>query len=155
MAQPVAGSSPASFANISVAQLVEQRTPNPQVVGSIPARYAREVIMSNINTYYNKHFPMAQGVGRAVALDRFVAMLNPANRGANFKWENYPEWCGSSAGISCFMGFAPSVWKRYGKELRKVAEESAVRCANECLKDSAILAWWPNVCPPKIDTDIP
>jgi hypothetical protein len=78
----------------------------------------------------------------AVYTQRQISMmLNPANRGPNWNWENFPEWVSSGCEKSLAFSFTDNVWKKWGKELQMVARDTAISGALEFLEESGILSW--------------
>ena len=92
-------------------------------------------------TYCAKHCTTAQAVGRAVATDLFVTMLNPKYRGANFTWSGLEDRAVRLCATSCFTSFAPTVYARYEALIVEDAEHSVRLTCQSLLKDSGVQEW--------------
>lgn len=95
-------------------------------------------------TFLKKILPRAQAIGESVAYHEFVVILNPKYRGDNFKWEGFVAFAVRSAEVSCWQPFTDAEWKRWGKEIKAAAGNSAKYAAERIMKDSGLLEWWPD-----------
>ncbi len=95
-------------------------------------------------TFLKKILPKAQAFGEAVAYHEFAVMLNPKYRGPNFKWEGFVQFAVRRAEVSCWQSFSDAEWKRWEKEIKAAAGNSAKYAAERTMNDSGVLEWWPD-----------
>ena len=63
-----------------------------------------------------RHKRIAKEFGEATFKTNFTDFQNPALRGVNFYWSNFPNMTIGSAETQLFMYFRDSVWKRFTKQ---------------------------------------
>lgn len=98
----------------------------------------------NEDRWLNQILPRVQDHSRAVAYDTFVNFLNPKYRGPNWKWSFFREYTIRQVKISVYQSFSDEEWGIFESQILETAEHNARFWAEEILKDSGILEWWPN-----------
>jgi len=95
-------------------------------------------------SYWDKILPRAQAHGVAVANHEFASMLNPLYRGPNWTWGKFVPRCGEKAECTVWQAFSDRDWKRWEKEIVEAAGKSGRHAAEEVLRTSGLLEWWPD-----------
>lgn len=82
-----------------------------------------------------KRHDIAQNIGKIVAYDLFVSMLNPKYRGKNFNWDLFIDMVKRRAALQV------SLTGDFGKDnklMERIAENVAQSTAEHCIKASGI-----------------
>lgn len=95
-------------------------------------------------SYWDKILPRAQAHGYAVANHEFACMLNPKYRGPNWTWDKFVPRCIEQAEVTVWQSFTDREWKRWEKEIVEAAGKSAEHAAEEVIRTSGLLEWWPD-----------
>jgi len=95
-------------------------------------------------SYWDKVLPRAQAHGVAVANHEFACMLNPLYRGPNWTWDKFVPRCGEKAEVTVWQAFSDRDWLKWEKEITEAAGKSGRHAAEEVLRTSGLLEWWPN-----------
>lgn len=101
----------------------------------------------NETKYLNSILPRVTGYCEAAVNHHFVGMLNPKNRGTNFRWENFVDFAIRISTASVYQCFSDKEWKEFGKEIDADAEKHCRIVAERVMKESAILDWWEGKLP--------
>jgi len=106
-------------------------------------------------SYLDKILPRAQAHGVWVAHHEFVTMLNPLYRGPNWTWDKFVPRCVGQAEVTVWSSFSARDFKKWEKEITEAAGKSAKWSAEEILRDSGLLQWWPDPTKKPADSEHP
>lgn len=86
----------------------------------------------------------AQQMGYSVPYDHFVKMVNPKYQGPAWDWNNFVNMAVRMTEVVCWQAFSDKEWKKWEKEIKKIAASTAKIHAEEIIKDSGVLEWGGN-----------
>ena len=92
--------------------------------------------------YINSILPRVWGYCEGAVNHHFVGMLNPKNRGTNFKWENFVDFAVRLSKASVYRSFSDKEWKDFGDRIDTDAEKHCRVVAERIMNESGILDWW-------------
>lgn len=93
--------------------------------------------------YCHKLTLRAQSVGRDIATDLFVMLLNPKMREATFRWSKFEDMAARQARISAWQGFSGREWNTFRALIEEDAQHGARLTAKELLQKSDVETWLP------------
>lgn len=80
----------------------------------------------------------ASELGTIIAADLFSMMLNPVNRGPNFKWDKLPKMVKGLAASQCVLYFSQKDITKHGEDIKNITTKSAEHMVNRLLENSNI-----------------
>ena len=86
----------------------------------------------------------AQQIGYAIPYSHFVFFVNPKMQGQNWNWNNFVDSAVKKTEITCWQAFSDKEWKKWEKEIKKIASSTAKIHAEEIIRDSGVLEWGGN-----------
>ncbi len=96
--------------------------------------------MPNEDEYLDRIITRAQDIGRRVAYEYFVVMVNPKNQGPNWSWHSFPQEAADMAVGRTVCEFSEEDWSVWGTQIDADAAKSAAATARSILKRSGVLS---------------